>query len=62
MQQTLLIAGHGGMAALCGGALVGSGHGMGRQEMHEHHGDDSNLSSVRVEALVRVSTCAVVRR
>ena len=59
MQWSLLVIGHGGTVALRGGAPTVSGHGKARRGAHEHHGDDSNLSSlsrVRVEAPMKVSS------
>ena len=65
MQRSMLIAGHGGTAALRGGAPAVFGHGKARRGAHELRDDDatlSRLSRVWVEAPGRVSTCAAVRR
>ena len=42
--QSMLIAGHGGMAAMLYGALVITGHSEARQGALQHHGDRANLS------------------
>ena len=43
MQRSMLVTGHGGTAALRGGALAVSGHGKSRRGAHEFHGDDVTL-------------------
>ena len=43
MQRSMLIAGHGGTAALRGGAPAVFGHGKARRGAHEFCGDDVTL-------------------
>ena len=40
---SMLVAGHGGMVALRGGALAATGHGKVRREAHGLRSDDANL-------------------
>ena len=51
----MLVAGHGGTAALLYGAPVITGHGKARRGALQHHGDRANLSRGprRLEALRR---------
>ena len=62
---SVLVAGHGGTAALRGGVPSVTGHGKAQREAHGLRGDHANLPMLpRLVGMRRqgLSACAVVRR